>query len=63
MNTYRTKWLYLDHDATGHKCRDRVLSLKAGYEDKSSLYEGHKDLNEWLVNHDKPQRQKLHRGL
>ncbi|WP_133553674.1 toprim domain-containing protein [Pedobacter duraquae] len=63
MNSYQTKWLYLDNDATGHKCRDKVLSLKAGYEDRSILYEGHKDLNEWLVNKDRPHRQQMRRGL
>ncbi len=42
--------LYLDRDATGQNYSQYALSLSKKYKDESKLYEGHKDLNEWLVN-------------
>lgn len=42
--------LYLDRDATGQNYSRYALSLSEKYRDESKLYNGHKDLNEWLVN-------------
>lgn len=42
--------LFLDRDATGTACRDQALALSSRYRDESHLYQGFKDLNEWLVN-------------
>lgn len=50
MNGYLNVWLFLDRDATGRKCTETALALKTVYEDKSDLYDGFNDLNEWLVN-------------
>ncbi len=40
--------LYLDHDAAGRKCVEQALNRSVKYEDKSRLYNGYKDLNDWL---------------
>lgn len=42
--------LYLDHDKTGQNCRRYALSISNKYQDKSSLYQGYKDLNDWVMN-------------
>lgn len=55
--------LYLDRDATGQNYSRYALSLSNKYKDESSLYQNHKDFNDWLVNANnqqrKHQRQKL----
>lgn len=48
--------LYLDRDATGQNCSRYALSLSSKYKDESSLYQNHKDFNDWIVNFGKPQR-------
>lgn len=42
--------LYLDRDKSGQNCTRHALSLSAKYQDKSTLYTGYKDLNEWMIN-------------
>ena len=42
--------LYLDRDKTGQSCTQHALSLSKKYRDKSSLYKGYKDLNDWIMN-------------
>jgi len=42
--------LYLDHDEAGKKCLDIALKRSPRYKDESSLYEGYKDLNDWVMN-------------
>ena len=49
--------LYLDRDATGQNFSRYALSLSERYKDESSLYQNHKDLNDWVVNFGKPQKQ------
>ena len=49
LETHDKVHLYLDTDATGKKLTDHALKLSKKYEDKSSLYEPYKDLNEWLM--------------
>ena len=55
--------LYLDRDTTGQNCSRRALSMSSKYTDESHFYKNQKDLNDWLVNHDKSHekhfRQKL----
>lgn len=52
--------LYLDRDRTGQNYTSYALSLNGRYRDKSGLYEGYNDLNEWTAQIGHP-RQK--RGL
>ena len=42
--------LYLDHDEAGKKCLDIALKRSSGYKDESKLYEGYKDLNDWVMH-------------
>ncbi|WP_377117935.1 toprim domain-containing protein [Mucilaginibacter litoreus] len=48
MARYPVKKLWLDHDTTGEAYTKYALSLNEGFQDQSSLYSQHKDLNEWL---------------
>nr|WP_295924662.1 toprim domain-containing protein [uncultured Dyadobacter sp.] len=41
--------LYLDNDQPGLDLTRRALVLDSRYQDASSLYQNHKDLNEWLI--------------
>lgn len=50
MERHRSIRLYLDRDAAGRNCTHRALSLSIKYQDESSLYKNHKDLNDWMVN-------------
>jgi hypothetical protein len=40
--------LFLDRDETGQRFTQLALSSSSRYVDQSALYEGHKDLSEWL---------------
>ncbi len=50
MDTYQQVNLFLDHDRAGQNCSADALRLHKRYQNKSSLYTGSKDLNQWLVN-------------
>jgi len=52
--------LYLDRDATGQNYSRYAISLNEKYKDESSLYQNHKDLNDWVMNFGKSQKQ--HQG-
>lgn len=41
--------LYLDRDTAGIKCTEKALRSNSHYKDNSSLYQGQKDLNQWLI--------------
>jgi len=56
LENHNTIRLYLDRDPTGQNCSRYALSLSSKYKDESSLYENHKDFNDWIVNFGKPQR-------
>ncbi len=56
LEKHNTIRLYLDRDATGQNCSRYALSLSSNYKDESSLYQNHKDFNDWIVNFGKPQR-------
>ena len=56
LEKHNTIRLYLDRDATGQNCSRYALSLSSKYKDESSLYQNHKDFNDWIVNFGKPQR-------
>lgn len=49
LETHNKINLFLDRDTTGKEVTDHALKLSNKYEDKSSLYEPYKDLNEWLM--------------
>ena len=42
--------LYFDHDDAGKKSLDIALKRSPKYKDESSLYDGCKDLNDWVMN-------------
>ena len=50
--------LYLDHDEAGKKCLDIALKRSPKYKDETSLYEGYKDLNDWIMNFGKLEQKK-----
>ena len=56
LENHNTIRLYLDRDPTGQNCSRYALSLSSKYKDESSLYQNHKDFNDWIVNFGKPQR-------
>ncbi|HVX27891.1 MAG TPA: toprim domain-containing protein [Parafilimonas sp.] len=51
--------LYLDHDEAGKKCVDIALKRSLKYKDQSSLYEGYKDLNDWVTHFGKLEHKQL----
>ncbi len=59
MENYSSVRLLLDHDPTGEKFTQQALSWGPKYEDHSSLYQGHKDLNEWLQSAGKSQANQI----
>ena len=59
MEQHDTIRLYLDRDKTGQNCSHYALSLSNKYKDDSNLYQGHKDINDWLVNFGKTQKKNL----
>ena len=55
--------LYLDRDTAGIKATQQALSWSQKYKDQSTFYSKHKDLNEFLMQVQKPQqKQSLGRG-
>ena len=50
--------LYLDNDEAGRKCTDLAQKRSQKFHDKSKLYKGYKDLNEWLMNFGKLKKKK-----
>ncbi len=49
MKGYLQIDLYLDNDPNGRRTTQNLLAHSNNCLDKSSLYEGYKDMNEWLV--------------
>jgi len=50
MENHKAIRLYLDRDTTGQNCSRYALSLSDKYKDENSLYQNHKDFNDWLMN-------------
>lgn len=48
LDKYSLIKLYLDNDAAGKNCTNQILSKHQNAIDKSSLFSGHKDLNDWV---------------
>ena len=63
MEKHEKIHLYLDNDKAAKKCVTQAMQRTNRVIDKSSLYKGHKDLNEWLVSLAAPQQLKQSRGL
>ncbi|PLK44915.1 toprim domain-containing protein [Emticicia sp. TH156] len=59
MEKHNSIRLYLDKDATGQSLTQRALLMSSKYTDQSALYNGYKDLNDWLVNAGKPQKRRM----
>lgn len=59
MEQHKIIKLYLDRDKTGQKYSQYALSLSNKYKDESCLYKQHKDLNDWIVNFGKSQKNNL----
>lgn len=47
LESYKEIALYFDNDQTGKNLTQMALARSEKYRDESSLYRGHKDLNEW----------------
>jgi hypothetical protein len=63
MEEHKSIRLYLGRDTTGQRIARRALSMGERYIDESKLYKNHKDLNDWLVNFNKPRRKQLRQRL
>ncbi|TDE13202.1 MULTISPECIES: toprim domain-containing protein [Dyadobacter] len=65
LETHEKINLYLDRDKAGMDQTQYAVSLGHRYQDKSSLYQRHKDLNDWLVSFESVHRKYLNlkRGL
>lgn len=50
LDRYEQVNLYLDRDAAGFKCSMAAREISEKYKDGSLVYQGFKDLNEWLVS-------------
>jgi hypothetical protein len=48
MEAHKVVNLYLDRDAAGQNCSRNAIATSEKYKDRSGLYEGYKDVNEWL---------------
>lgn len=63
LESHKQIRLYMDNDTPGQTLTSHAISLDPRYRDSSSLYQSHKDLNEWLVSkqrmHENSQKQKL----
>jgi hypothetical protein len=55
--------LYLDRDNKGLEITKEVMSFNRKYRDESSIYQNHKDLNEYLMDQNPEQRQSQRRGM
>lgn len=62
MEKHSNVSLYLDNDAAGKKYTSLALKRSPQFEDKSKLYCGYKDINEWILNFGKVNKQHQHRG-
>lgn len=53
MARYDQIELYLDNDGTGRKATRNFINYSKNCVDRSSLYQGYKDINEWLTSNAK----------
>lgn len=55
--------LFLDNDKTGQNCTQQALEWSNRYRDESKLYEGYNDMNEWMQEFGKKQRQSVRQNI
>lgn len=58
MARFSVVHLYLDQDRAGRKVTTEALGKADRFRDESRLYNGYKDLNEWMINFGKLEREK-----
>ncbi|MDP4286188.1 MAG: CHC2 zinc finger domain-containing protein, partial [Bacteroidota bacterium] len=58
MEKHQSIHLYLDHDNSGRKYTNLALKRSLNFKDESKLYKGYKDLNDWMMNFGKLEKQK-----
>ncbi|HTE11594.1 MAG TPA: CHC2 zinc finger domain-containing protein [Chitinophagaceae bacterium] len=63
MEQYHTIRLYMDRDKTGQNCSQHAMASSKKYSDESILYDGYNDLNQWMQEIGKSQKQGLRRSL
>ncbi len=60
MQEHNHVHLYLDNDKTGNRCTLQALGLdEQKFKDERQLYHQYNDLNDWLINIVKSQKQQL----
>ena len=57
MEKHQGIHLYLDQDNAGRKCTSLALNRSLHFKDESKLYKEYKDLNDWLIDHAKMEKQ------
>ncbi len=50
MDGYTSIELYLDNDSTGKRTTKKLIKYSKNCKDRSGLYRGFKDMNEWLIH-------------
>lgn len=50
MERHQQVSLYLDQDDASRKRTQELVTSGTVYQDRSSIYQGHKDLNDWLIH-------------
>lgn len=63
MEKHENIHLYLDNDQAGKECLKQALQRTNKAVDKSGLYKGYKDLNEWLIIISAARKLRQSRGL
>jgi hypothetical protein len=53
MEKHESIHLYLDNDTAGRKCTTIAQERSLKFKDESKLYQGSKDLNEWIIKAEK----------
>jgi len=53
MEKHKSIHLYLDNDTAGRKCTSLAEKRSIKFKDESKLYQGSKDLNEWITKAEK----------
>lgn len=57
MQGYSSKNLYLDWDDAGRRATAKALSIDSSFTDKSNLYKGYEDYNDWHIRRENPSLQ------
>ncbi len=64
MQPHKAVHLYLDHDKTGEKFTRHAISLdKEKFKDERQLYQKYSDLNDWLMNFGRQEKNRLYQRL